>query len=201
MIPASASARAGSMVVGMIFLALIVAAVTVVMAISNQGSSTRAVATNFIHGRYAIEIAESCIAEALAEFDDAVQLTTNGRDLRANILNLGRSGALVAGKDIIGVETLQTDPVRTRGLTTWGQGFKISPVTIHFLDYSIFDAAGKPANKGRIEFTATVSSSEKGGRVLSRTVTWRHNIALRLSGTSFRLEQVPFQVLVDRRGS
>lgn len=191
--------RRGSVAVGLIFVGLIVAAVTVVMAISNQSQGARATAIGYLHGRYAVELAESCIAEAMADFDLSVQKSTGGRDLRTGILNAGQSGP-VAGRDVIGVETLTTDPVRTRALSTFGEGFQLSPVTLRFLDFHTHGFDGKPINKGRVEFVATVTSAERGGRVLSRTVTWRHNIALRSNGNSFRLEQVPFQVFVDRRG-
>lgn len=190
--------RRGQGAVGLIFVGLIVAAVAVVMAISGQSNTTRATAAGFLHGRLAEELAESCIAEGMANFDLHVQQKTQGSDLRQPLLN---AGPLVPGPQVIGQAQFEDEPVLTKQLNAYGDTFTLGKVITRFLDFSTQDPIdGKPINKGRVEFVATVSSTERSGRTISRRVTWRHNIALRVNGTAFRLEQVPFQVLVDRSG-
>jgi len=180
------------MVVGFAFLALIGGAIFVVMAISNQSSSSRSINAAFVLGRYATELAESAVDECLAEF---MELTTREFPSQNRVADLtGKAeGGVVPGANVFGKPSFSWPPQGTLSLVAQGKmGFNVSPVTIKPLYYSTVQ------NYGEIELSCHTSCRLSGKRELYRRVTSRHYFLLDAVGQGFRINPVASRFVVDR---
>jgi len=198
---ASLMTRSGSVVViGFIFLALIIAATTVIMAVSGQSATSRAVSTSAALGRYATEMSESAIDECLAQFGRFLHEQFPSSDWRKEwTVRGGEAGGVIRDAQVLGVPQLTFSPEKTWKLTKDLQiGLVVSKVIIRPLYYSTLQ------NYGEIELSCFTTYHASGRRELYRRVTSHHYVVLDAPISSLgrqpflRVNAVPRQSTVDR---
>ena len=91
-----ARARPGrrAFVTGIVFLALIMGAAALVMALSSQSSTARSAQASSTQGRYAAELAESALDECLADFTSFLTEMMNGQDPREMLIAKASGGVV-----------------------------------------------------------------------------------------------------------
>src|SRR4051812_47935539 len=77
--------RAGSLVVSLTMVSMVIGSGLVVMALSSQSSSMRSAQAATTQGRYATIAARSAVDECLAEFSQAMRSRFGARDMRAEL--------------------------------------------------------------------------------------------------------------------
>lgn len=183
---------AASLVAGL--LTMITAAAAVVLAVSGQSSSTRAVLFGATLGRAAEELAESAITEALADFEETGELQTGGADMRpvltAQAVDGVVPGATVLVRANIGYRAERTlDLIKSERLPV-----TVSEVVITPLYYRV------PENYGKVELSCAATYKLPQGRTASRRVIVHHFFSLEADGKTFHVNEVATQRVVDRSG-
>ncbi len=185
--------RRGAVLAALSMVVLVFGAMGLVMALSHQADQTRSVHASLAQGRLATELAESALAETLAEFGTVLSGLAGSGDHRSRLAGAAEAGR-VPGPKVFDLEVFEYDPLRTRDLLEEGRGgVELSPVLLRPLYYGLM------ANLGEMELSCTASLALVGGRKLVRRVTAVHSFALQPDGRSFRIVPVPLRVMVDRR--
>jgi len=185
---ASRQAFAGSMAL----VAMLLAAGLIAMAISVQSGATRSIYAAVALGRYAGELAESAVDEALAEFTPTMSGRLPSPDMRSHLLRQA-TGGKVDGRAILGSDGFAFSPARTLELIREGRiGVKVSDVGVRLLFYSTVQ------NYGQVDLTCHATYRHGGGRELFRRGTSRHYFVLDADGKTFRVNPVACSFLVDR---
>jgi hypothetical protein len=184
--------RRGSILASFSCLGLLLALTVLVMALSNQSSTTRLVQESLGQNRYAAELAESCLDECLADFTQTMVQRTAGRDMRSALMSAAQGGRVPPGA-IGGAATFSYVPRRTLALINADcKWVTLSPVVVQLLYYSTLQ------NYGELDISATASSKIGGRRKSFRRITSRYYFVLNTDGRTFRVNPVASQSLVDR---
>jgi len=184
-------ARRGALVLGFVFLALLLGAIVVVMAVSSQSSSGRAVNTAVATGRYATELAESAVDECLSEFTDVVAGQFPSDNRRQDLISRAKGGT-IGGPELFGIEAFEFVPYKTLSLVEQAKvGILVSPVKLKPIYYSLIH------NYGELELSCATSHLV-GRRQIYRRVSSRHYIILNTDGRTFRINHVASRFVVDR---
>jgi len=178
----------------LVFLALILAAGVVVMALSQQASSTRGLQEAFLNGRFGTELAESAIGECLAEFTGIMNARLGSQNIRTLFASKAR-GNIIVGPDIAGAPSWTWEPMRTLLLITEKRmPIQLSPVTIRPLRYRT------DLNYGFIELSCVATLALPNGRKITRRVASRHYFGLDGDEKTLRVNAVGYQLHIDRSG-
>lgn len=163
------------------------------MALSSQSSTARSAQASTTLGRYAAELAESAVDEALADFTSFLAEKMNGQDPRQLLSDKAEGGVVPAAALTGGAASWSYAAPRTDTLNQHGKtGIKVSPVTIRPLYYSIAQ------NFGEVEFSCFTTYRLGGVRELYRRVTAKHYFVLDADGQTFRVNPTPLNVVADR---
>ncbi|MBI4859736.1 MAG: hypothetical protein HY815_05670 [Candidatus Riflebacteria bacterium] len=181
------------LVIGLGLVCLVAAGFTIAMAVSTQASTGRAVNAAVLQGRYATELAESALAECLADFGPFIQRSFPGRDWRGEIRSRA-VGGVVPGPAVFGVAELTYPPERTSRLTGGAAaGVTVSPVSVRPVRYNV------GTNWGLVELWAHSTCQVAGRRTLYRRVSSLHYLVFDAPGTTPpRIIPVAIQTVVDR---
>jgi hypothetical protein len=188
----SAPLNSGSAAAALVLLGVLMAAATLVLSLATQSSAARSTQSAAHLGRFAGELAESAVDEALSEFPDQLAARLGQQDFRALLLQRA-AGGVAPGEAIGG--TWAFPSTRTLGLVAECQlAVHLSPVGVRVLYY------GTAQNYGEVELSCRASFQLAGKREAHRRVTSRHYYALDANGRRFRINPVPSSFLVDRSG-
>ena len=183
--------RRGIAAAGLVLIGLVLAAATVVMALSQQSSTAKSVYASHVQGRYANEMAESAIEECLADFRKAFADGLRGQNLRDRLIAKGAGGAVYGG-DIAGQESWTYSPARTlKAVADLKLGFVVNPVVIRPLNY------GLQVNHGEVELSATASYPFTRERQIFRRVRSKFYFTIDSNG-QVRVLPVGTHTAVDR---
>lgn len=183
----------GAFVSGIVFLGLILGVAVIVMALSSQSSTARGAQASTTLGRYAAELAESAVDEALADFTSFMNEKMNGQNPRELLATKAEGGVVPAAVFTGGAASWSYTAPRTDTLNQQGKtGIKVSPVTIRPLYYSIAQ------NFGEVELSCYTTYRMAGVRELYRRVTAKHYFVLDADGQTFRVNPTPLSVVADR---
>lgn len=185
--------RRRGVVAALASVALVLAGLTVVMALSFQAAGTRSTFAALTTGRHAAVLAGSAVEETLAELNTLLREKVGSRDLRADLPGKA-TGGRVDGPDVLGVPSFTYPPARTRELLAAGaRGIEISDVVIRplYLD--------TVTNHGAIELACSATRPKGTGPQVTRRVMARYFFALDGSGKRIRVDPLPFSKALDRR--
>jgi hypothetical protein len=183
--------RRGIAAAGLVLIGLVLAAATLVMALSQQATTAKSVYAAHVQGRYCNEMAESAIEECLADFRKAFAAGARDQNLRERLLAKGAGGAVFGG-DIVGQESWTYAPKRTlAAVADLTLGFSVSPVVVRPLSY------GLQVNFGEVELAATASFPLTRERKIYRRVRSKFYFTIDSSGV-VRVLPVGVHTAVDR---
>jgi len=175
-------------------IAMVVGACAVALAISGQSGATRSAYAGVVLGRTATELADSALAECVAELSGVLSAPP-GTDVRAR-LKAAAQGDRVAGADVAGQGVYTYEPTRTRALIAADHlPCELAAVRVTPRFYLLAE------NRGELEVEARCTCHVSGRRTLVETVREWHAFSIESDARTFEVIALPGRRALGREGA
>ena len=186
--------RNGSLTIGLGVVVLLAGAAVIVFALSTQSGANRSMLAAICERRYCGHLAESSVAEALADLTRDLSTRLHGAGARALLASApGPRVPATALAGIFGDSRWTYVAQRTiRELATRGLHHEVAPVRVELLYY---DTA---TNYGEVKLEGSASWVSSSGRRLEQRVVSRHYLVLHASGNFLLVNPIAIQSISDQ---